>query len=363
REAVAEVLGVPLERDPAVAARVEEHFARRERRMPDNNLRQADVPRGATVIEQVRGTAPGLVCPNGSQVIYVLPGVPHEMMEMAGRAVLPDIARRQAEAGQDGVVLSRVLRTWGVGESTLAETLRGRVAAHEAGTERGAGSSESGTKRAAGVTIAFLASGVEGMKVRLTTRARDREAALALLDAEEQEIRRVLAGVHGDIVFGVDDVNMERAVAALLVGRGLTLGIAESLTGGLLASRLVDVAGASAWFRGCVVAYDPAVKRDVLGVPAGPVVTAEAAVAMAAGARRVLGADIGLALTGVAGPASQEGITPGTVLVGLVLADGETSARELRLPGDRQSVRWYAAISALDILRRALGEGGDRVRR
>ena len=181
--------------------------------------------------------------------------------------------------------------------------------------------------------------------MRLTARAADGAAAGALLDAEERAVRSVLAERLGDIVFGVDDETMEQAVADLLVARRLSLGVAESLTGGLIASRLVDVEGASRWFRGGIVAYDSAVKHAVLGVPAGPVVTEAAAAAMAEGARRVLGADVGLGITGVAGPDEQEGVAPGTVFVGLALPEGEVVSRAFRLPGDRPRVRQYSAIS------------------
>jgi nicotinamide-nucleotide amidase len=158
----------------------------------------------------------------------------------------------------------------------------------------------------------------------------------------------------GDIVFGVDDESMEDAVARRLLAHELSFGVAESLTGGLIASRLVNVPGASGWFKGGVVAYDSRVKFDVLGVPAGPVVTEAAAAAMAEGARRVTGADVGLGITGVAGPDDQEGVRPGTVFVGLALPGRPAQSRELRVPGDRERVRQYGAISALDLLRRAL---------
>jgi nicotinamide-nucleotide amidase len=155
-------------------------------------------------------------------------------------------------------------------------------------------------------------------------------------------------------VFGVDEETMESAVASLLVLESRTLGLAESLTGGLAAARLVNVPGASSWFKGAVVCYDSAVKHSVLGVPEGPVVTASAARAMADGARRVLGADVGLGITGVAGPEEQDGQKPGTVFVGLAVGE-DTEAVELHLPGDRERVRQYATISALDLLRRRLG--------
>ncbi len=346
REAIAEVMRVSLVRDGELARRIEQFFSARGRTMPESNLRQADVPEGAAVIDQRRGTAPGLICPIGRKVVYALPGVPDEMAEMFERAVLPDLKRRMAEAGERGVIQSRVLRTWGVSESALAEALQGQIDALDA--RPGAGG------RAGTVTIAFLASGIEGLKVRLTARADDSAAARSLLDAEEREVRKVLDAAFGDIVFGVDDVSMEQAVATLLVERGLTLGVAESLTGGLVASRLVDVPGASTWLRGGVVAYDSKVKFSVLGLREGPVVTDEAAVAMAQGACRVLRAAVGLGITGVAGPDPREGLAPGTVFVGLALGDGATAARRLRLSGDRQRIRQFSAISALDLLRRTL---------
>ena len=127
RDAIAEVMNVPLDRDPEIEARIATFFAERGREMSENNARQADVPRGASIIEQVRGTAPGLICPVGAKVIFAVPGVPHEMMEMFDRAILPDLRRRQAEAGEEGVIASRVLRTWGTSESWLAEVLEDRI--------------------------------------------------------------------------------------------------------------------------------------------------------------------------------------------------------------------------------------------
>ncbi len=339
REAIAEVMGAELVRDQAIVERIEAFFAARGRAMSANNARQADVPQGARVIPQMGGTAPGLICPLGNKVVYAVPGVPYEMAEMFDRAILPDLRARMVEAGEEGVIVSRVLRTWGASESGLAEALQDRIDVLDAGGE---------------VTLAFLASGIEGIKVRITVRARTVADATALLDKEEAEVRRAIDDRLGDIVFGVDDESMEVAVAERLVARGLTFGVAESLTGGLIASRLVNVPGASAWFRGGVVAYDSQVKFDVLGVPAGPVVTESAAAAMAEGAARVTGSDVGLGITGVAGPDDQEGVAPGTIFVGLSLPDEPLQTRQLRLPGDRERVRQYGAISALDLLRRAL---------
>jgi nicotinamide-nucleotide amidase len=347
REAIAAVMNVGLVRDQAVADVITGFFSARGRPMSDNNLRQADVPQGATLIPQVAGTAPGLICPVGNKVVYAVPGVPYEMAEMFQRGILPDLRTRMAEAGEEAVIASRVLRTWGATESGLAEVLQDRIDALD-------------ELDASGVTLAFLASGIEGIKVRITARARTGADVAALLDKEEGEVRQAIGAHLGDIVFGTDDESMEVAVAAQLAARGLSLGVAESLTGGLIASRLVNVPGASVWFRGGVVAYASEVKFDILGVPRGPVVSEAAAAAMAEGVRRVTGADVGLGITGVAGPEEQEGIGPGSVFVGLALprdgAGTQDLTRELRVPGDRERVRQYGAISALDLLRRALGD-------
>jgi nicotinamide-nucleotide amidase len=291
-------------------------------------MRQADIPEGATFIPQTRGTAPGLICPVGHKVVYAVPGVPPEMREMMERAVLPDLRSR---SGEQAVILSRTLRTWGLAESTLAEMISSRVDTQT------------------NPTIAFLASGIEGIKVRLTAKAPDETSARELLAAEEQELRTIL----GELVFGVDDETMEDAVASLLKAQGLTLGVAESLTGGLLGARLTEAEGATDFFRGSIVAYKSEVKFDVLGVPEGPVVSEQAARAMAEGAAKVLGADVGLGVTGVAGPAEQEGHPVGTVFMATTV-DGDTQCVQVRLPGQRDQVRQFACISLLDFLRRRL---------
>ena len=337
REAIAAVMNVPLVRDDAIGARIRAMFEARGREMPENNLRQADVPSGATAIDQVRGTAPGLICPVGHKVVYAVPGVPYEMTEMMERAIIPDL---QARAGTSATILSRTIKTWGAAESKLAELLAPRLEALEDGGSGGA-------------TIAFLASGIEGIKVRITVKAPDAEAARGLLSAEEAQVRLIL----GDLVFGVDDDTMESSVGHLLRAAELTLGVAESLTGGLVGSRLTNVIGSSEWFRGGVISYASQVKFDLLGVPDGPVVSAEAAAAMAVGVRKVLVADVGLSFTGVAGPAAQDEQPPGTVFVGLALpGDDAGSAVRLQLPGDRERVRQFAAISGLDLLRKRLLE-------
>ena len=343
REAIAEVMGVELHLDEDVADVIRHLFSSRNRTMPENNLRQAMVPEGATIIPQTRGTAPGLICPvvietesgPAERVVYAVPGVPHEMREMFERAILPDLQQR---SGEHWTIASRTLRTWGESESGLNERLDDII--HDLDEE-------------GNPTLAFLASGWEGLKVRLTGRAPDEGAAAALLAPWEEKIREVL----GDQVFGVDNDTMESVVLDLLRDRGWTLALAESVTGGLVSGRLTGVAGASEVFRGTVVSYASEVKFDVLGVEEGPVVTEEAAIAMAEGARKVLGADVGLALTGVAGPSEQDGMRPGTLFAAVALPDGEpdrVTSVHVRLPGDREMMRQLSVISALDLLRKRL---------
>jgi nicotinamide-nucleotide amidase len=299
--------------------------------MAANNLLQADVPVGARPMDTQPGTAPGLRCPIGDKVLYAVPGVPSEMRELVGAEVIPDLQERM---GERAAIVSRVLRTWGLAESTLAERVAPRLEALDA---------------VGNPTIAFLASGIEGIKVRLTAKAPTEAEAFALIEAEDAELRALL----GSIVFGVDDDTMESAVGVLLEARGWTMAVAESMTGGLVASRLVDVPGSSKWFKGGVVAYDSEIKFDILDVRRGPVVSEEAAVQMAEGVRRRLGADVGLSVTGVAGPAEQEGQPVGTVWLGFAI--GETAeAVHLRLPGGRQQIRQFATISLMDVARKRL---------
>lgn len=332
REAIASLMGAELVQDDSVAAVIREVFVRRNREMPANNLRQALVPTGATVIPQTRGTAPGLICPVGDRVVYALPGVPHEMKDMFERAVLPDLLAR---SGERAVIASRVLRTWGDSESRLNERLNGIIDELD---------------RAGNPTLAFLASGWEGIKVRLTVKAPDAAAATATLDDWEGRVRAVV----GDVVFGTDNDTMESVVLDMLRARGLTLGLAESVTGGLVGGRITNVAGSSSVFRGGVVSYASEVKFDVLGVDRGPVVSEEAAAQMAAGARRVLGCDVALALTGVAGPDEQDGRAVGTLCAAVVLPDGSTVSGTWMMPPARDQMRQMSVITALDFLRRTL---------
>lgn len=336
REAIAAVMGVELALDDTVADVIRELFASRGRHMPDNNLRQAMVPTGATVIPQTRGTAPGLICPitigGVDKVVFAVPGVPHEMYDMFERGILPELKRR---AGDPSVIASRTLLTWGESESGLNERLDDVIAELE---------------HEGNPTLAFLASGWNGLKVRLTAKAATLAGCDAVLDPWDTRLRAEL----GHLVFGADDESMESVVLDLLRSNGWSLGLAESVTGGLVGARITGVSGASDVFRGSIVSYATDVKQSVLGVSDGPVVSEQAALEMAHGACRVLGSDVGLALTGVAGPGLQDGMPAGTLCVGLVWPNGELT-RTLRLPGHREQMRQFSVISSLDLLRRTIG--------
>lgn len=333
RDAIATMLDAPLIHHDEIESRLRRKFAGfSSTPMPESNLRQAQVPEGVRWIVPERGTAPGLIADIGrGRRLYAVPGVPREMVEMMEGTILPELA---AMAG-GGTIVSQVLRLTGVGESAVAELL-GDL--YDASTNP---------------TVAFLASAGE-VKVRLTAKAsteRDAEALLAPLAAE---VRTRL----GDAVFSDRDRSLEEEVLALLRSSGRTIACAESLTGGGVSARLAGVPGASDAFRGGVVAYQEDVKRDVLGVRAetlaGPGVVSEAcAREMAAGVRGLLGADVGISLTGAAGPEPHGGQPPGTIWI--ALDAGEVRhARGFRVRGERDRVTRWAQQAVLDLVRRYL---------
>ncbi|MGB0111915.1 MAG: competence/damage-inducible protein A [Ilumatobacteraceae bacterium] len=335
RDAIAAVMGVELVLDESVGDVIRKLFESRGRTMSENNLRQAMVPVGASIIPQTRGTAPGLICPvmvdGVEKVVYAVPGVPHEMYDMMQRAILPDLRRR---SGSASVIASRVLRTWGESESGLNERLDHVIEQLEGPDTP---------------TLAFLASGWEGLKIRLTAKAATIEECSVQLDEWEQVIRTEL----GRLVFGTDDDTMESVVLHLCRQQGLTLATAESVTGGLVGARLTGIPGSSDVFRGAIVSYATEVKQQLLGVSDGPVVSESAAREMAHGVRDRLGADIGLSFTGVAGPAEQDGQPVGTLFVGMV-GPGFDIVRRLQLQRQRDQMRQFSVITALDLLRAEL---------
>jgi nicotinamide-nucleotide amidase len=243
RDVVAAVTGRPLCLDPALLAQIQARFARRGIPMAKNNERQAQVPEGAEVLENPRGTAPGLLLRvEPDRTIVLLPGVPAEMRPMLTETVLP---RLREAYGLKGRIRSRVLRTTGVSESRVDELLGDLWA------ERNP-------------TIALLARSGE-IHVRLTAKAETEAELTRLLDVREAQVRERL----GDIVFGRDEESLEVVVGRLLLARRLTLAVAESCTGGLVGHRMTNVPGSSAYFDRGVVVYSNQAKTDLLGVPAG----------------------------------------------------------------------------------------------
>jgi nicotinamide-nucleotide amidase len=332
RDALAVAAGLEMRFSEDYAEHLRAWWERRGRPMPDTNLRQAEYPEGAEMIPNSKGTAPGLQLRVGSCWVFALPGVPEEMLPMVDDHVIPFLSREAGGASR--VIISRLIRTWGESESRIAQ-LVGDL--YEGGTNP---------------TLAFLASAGE-IKLRLTASAPTREAADALIDPIDAEIRDRL----GALVFAVGDDTIEAVVLRSCVEQGLTLATAESATGGLVAARLTAVPGSSAALVGGVVAYSPEAKTALLGVSAETMerhglVSEETALAMARGAVARMAADVSVAVTGSAGPEPLER-PAGTMVIGVVTPDGE-GARSLRLPGDRERVRTYASTSALHHLRLAL---------
>ena len=331
REAIAEVMGVSLVRDDEVGEKIRELFTSRGREMTQNNLRQADRPEGASLIPEMPGTAPGLICPINNQVIYAVPGVPHEMRTMVKGTVISDLKHR---AGFTSAIRSRVLRTWGRTESGLAEMLADRIRELD----------QLGT-----ATLAFQASGIEGLKVRITVKAADEESANAVIADEEKRVRHIL----GDCVFGIDDETMESVVLDLLRERSMRLAVAESVTGGLVGARLAAVPMASEVLTGTMVAYSKDLAAKWFEMPPGPIVSREAVMAMANGVRQALNAEVGLAVTGVVSPRESSDLPVGTVFFGLAIGD-QIDAVSAAMPGDRNRIREYSVINLLNFLRREL---------
>ncbi len=333
RDAIAAFAGQPLVFHEELETMLREKFRRWSTTgaMPKSNRRQAYVPQGARWIVPDRGTAPGLALRVDGTRMYAVPGVPDEMQEMIGGTIVPEL---RALAGGD-VIVSRVLRCAGMGESAVAERLADLFAS------------------SINPTIAYLASMGE-VKVRITAKGSSRGDAEARADPVVAEVRARL----GDVVFSADDETLEQAVLRLLNARSRTLACAESLTGGGVGSRLTAVPGASASFVGSAVVYTAEAKGRVLGVPADVLaagtVTEACALAMATGARDVYGADVALALTGAAGPEPHDGAAPGTIWVALADASGFTHARGFVSRGKRDRVRRWAEQAGLDLVRRHL---------
>ena len=328
REAVAEVLDRPLHRDEELAENIRSVFAKLKRPMPEENLRQADLPEGAEPIP-IEGTAPGFFIDHERGMVFALPGVPWEMAAMLDKTVLP----RLKERGAGHTLVSREIIVMGLGESRTHEKIRDLVDAQT------------------NPTIAYRA-GAGVVRLRLSAKASTESEALALIGPVEDAIRDrlgidALAGHHESVADGL---------GALLRDKELTVAAAESLTGGLIGTELTRVGGSGDFFLGSLVCYATESKAEVAGIPEsileGPgAVSEEAATALARAATEKFRADLGVAATGVAGPTEQEGKPVGTVYVAAHL-HGRSEARLIQGYGDRDNIRHLAANAALDLGRR-----------
>lgn len=330
REAICEATGRPMRFSDDYADRLQRWWASRGREMPESNLKQAEYPDGADLLENPKGTAPAISLEHEDVLIFALPGVPAELEALLDLYIVPMLRERSGE----GVVLSRVIRTYGESESRVGEMLSDVY------------------EKSGNPSMAFLATAAE-IKIRLTAHAATEAEAEALIAPFESVVKERM----GSLVFGVDDETIERIVLGLAAEKGWTIATAESATGGMVASRITSVPGASRVFRGAVVAYHEQVKRVNLGVGADlieehGIVSEPVAMAMADGVARFLDADVGIAVTGSAGPDPQEKDV-GTMVIA-VHTPVKTMARTVRLPGDRERVRTYTTTGALQLARLAM---------
>jgi nicotinamide-nucleotide amidase len=329
-ECVAAVLGVPLERDEASYDAIRVRMERFGRTMAPSNAKQADFPRGASVMPNSNGTAPGFSVRLGRAEMFFMPGVPSEMKPMFSSHVAP---RARAMVSQASYQVR--LKTFGMPESTVNDRLAGIEAAY-------------------GVVIGYRAHFPE-IELKFLKRAPDATAAEAAARGAAAEAKRRL----GDIVFAEGNESLPETVGALLRERSLTFGTAESCTGGLVAELMTESAGASDFFRGSIVAYANSVKTQELGVDATVLaakgaVSTEVARAMAEGVRRALGVDVALSLTGIAGPGGGTPEKPVGLVHFAVATEDSTTDGNLVFPGTRRQVRLLSAYAGLSLVRRVL---------
>jgi len=334
KNSVVKLLNRNLILNERVLEKIKSFFEKRKIRMPQNNVSQALVPSGATIIENNNGTAPGLILKSEDEKIFILmPGVPREMVAMVDETVIPYL---KDTFSLEGIIKSRTIKTFGLGESTIDEKI------------------EDLFRYSTNPTIALLASHTE-VKVRLTSSAKDLATAEESISKVENEIKKRL----GDNVFGVDNETMEGNVAVLMTMKRLTLSVAESCTGGLIASKITNIPGSSVFFKLGAVTYSNEAKTDILRVPEQAInmfgsVSKQVAEEMALGVKKAGKSELGLALTGVAGPGGGTDEKPiGLVYIALS-TETEVTVKEHRFTGDRIKIQEQAAQTALDMLRRHL---------
>ncbi|HEV3089608.1 MAG TPA: competence/damage-inducible protein A [Candidatus Elarobacter sp.] len=335
KDAVARAVGKKLVlHEPSLRA-IEERFKSFGREMTGNNRQQAYLPEGCVVLDNPHGTAPGFIAlRDDGKFVACMPGVPREMKPMLQEKLVPWLVRR---FGLREAIYTKTLHTVGIGESQLDAKIEDLFRTLE------------------NPKIAVLAHGFR-VDVKIMAKAQSREQAEAMIQPVAAELRRRIgSGYYGD-----DETTLPGAIVRALAERGMTLGTAESCTGGGIADELVSVSGASAVFRGGIVAYSNDVKISLLGVPESTLASAgavseETAVAMARGARRSLGTEVAISTTGIAGPDGGTAEKPvGLVWFALALGDGEIETRRLTFPGDRADIRERATVAALSLIWRRL---------
>ena len=336
REAVADALGLTLHRDPAIITSLEQRFAARGWKMAMNNLKQADVISGATVLPNANGSAPGQWMSGKYEgretIIMLLPGPPHELKALFEEQC---VARLRSKLPPQ-FIATRELKITGLGESQVDA----RVAPVY--------------KRYADVQTTILAGAGE-IQLHLKTRAASLEGAQARVDELVEKIEEEL----GDLVFSDNGDSLEQIVGYYLQMRDATLAVAESCTGGMLAERITSVSGSSRYFVGGAVVYSNQLKTACAGVPADLIekhgaVSGEVATALADGIRRRTGATLGLGITGVAGPTGGTEAKPVGLVFHALATEGGTDVIERKFPGDRKHIRRFASQQALDMVRRKL---------
>ena len=334
RETVADLLGRKLHLNHEILRYIEGRFRQLGREMPAVNVRQAMVPEGAEVLENPRGSAPGLWIEDAGHFIALLPGPPRELKPMYQERVLPRLLRRSSKVR----MFHRELRVAGLGESGVEQRIRPIYT------------------RYTDVNTTILAAPGE-IQIHLD----DAAHAQKTLDEIAQGFEIALA----DRIFSQDGSSMEEVVASLLTRNNSTISAAESCTGGLLAQRLTSIAGSSSYFLGGVVSYSNELKTAWADVPAELIqtkgaVSSEVAIALAEGIRRQVGSTLGVGITGIAGPGGGSEEKPvGTVHIALSHAGG-VKERGVVFPGDREAIRWHASQLALDLVRiHFLYNGGE----
>jgi len=330
KQIIAEFCGLDCVLDEESLKLIEQRFARMGRCMAQNNVKQAEMPRGCIILKNNHGTAPGAILECSEKIYIMLPGPPFEMKGMFNEHVYDYLAKKTGE-----IIFSKTLRVFGIGESDLEERL-GEIMQSEK------------------QTIAMYAKMGE-VTLRLTTKAKDADEAERLLEP----LRTKVCDILGNMVYGEgENYSLQAAVVDLLKERGLKVSFAESCTGGLVAAKLTSVAGASEVFDGGVVTYSNEQKEKLLGVPREMLekfgaVSKEVAMAMATGVRALASADIGVGITGIAGPDGGSEEKPvGLVYIGICSTDGATEHMELRLAGEREVIRERTAMYALDMVLR-----------